>query len=447
MARESLGDTIAALATPPGKGGVGIVRISGSIVGDIARQFLGKVPAPRQATVQKFATPAGEIIDVGLALFFPGPHSFTGEDVLELHCHGSPVVLDMLLTQIIHFGARLARPGEFSQRAFLNGKIDLAQAEAIADLIDASTKQAALSASRSLQGVFSQRIQQLATQLMELRIYVEAAIDFPEEEIDFLSENNLTGKIQACLQELHLLSQSAKQGQLLREGMMVVIIGQPNAGKSSLMNALTQMETAIVTPIPGTTRDLIKETIHIDGLPVHLIDTAGIRLEADVVEQEGIRRAKAQLKLADRILLMRDVTCQELGEIETAILAEYGEKTTQIMNKIDLQGMPAKQQQGQIFLSAKTGEGLDLLFQHLKECMGYQEENAGQFIARRRHLEALQKTQHCCEQALRQLTEFRAGELVAHELWQAQEALGGIVGRITSDELLGHIFASFCIGK
>jgi tRNA modification GTPase len=325
--------------------------------------------------------------------------------------------------------------------------MDLAQCEAVADLIDAGTALAARSASRSLQGVFSRAIAELSSAMIALRVYVEAAIDFPEEEVDFLSEGNVLEKIEALLAQIRHLQKEAKVGQILREGLSVVISGAPNAGKSSLLNCLTRHETAIVTAIAGTTRDLIKETIQIDGFPLHVIDTAGIRNHADVVEMEGIKRAKEQQQLADRILLIVDASQNDLTEAETTILREHSHKTTIIMNKIDLAQIPPGLRDNKIYLSAKTGQGRDFLLAHLKECMGVMGVEAGNFTARRRHLEALQKTRFHCESAHTQLVKFKAAELVAQELRTAHEALGEIVGTVSSDDMLGKIFASFCIGK
>lgn len=448
---DELTDTIAAVATPQGRGGVGVIRISGPQVHAIASQLLGQVPKPRQAMLKKFQHPSGEVMDMGLALYFPKPNSFTGEDVLELQGHGGPVIMDMLLTVVLQHGARIALPGEFTQRAFLNGKMDLAQAEAVADLIEASTEQAALSASRSMQGVFSAKIESLANELMHLRMYVEAAIDFPEEEVDFLSEGHILEKIKDVIAKIHALQNGAKLGQMLKDGMSVAIVGQPNAGKSSLLNRLTQHETAIVTPFPGTTRDLIKETIQVGGFPVHIVDTAGIRDEADMIEAEGIKRAKNAARLADRVLLVVDSSKpMPFSDIETAILEEFTAKVAVVMNKIDLV-VGTKQDVNlfcseRIYLSAKTGQGMGALLDHLKICIGCQGQE-GSFIARRRHLEALNKTYTHCQQAQIQLVEFKAGELVAQELRLAQAALAEIVGKVTTDDLLGQIFASFCIGK
>jgi len=440
-------DTIAAIATPPGKGGVAIVRVSGPATSCIAQKILKKSLTPRVAQVCPFYDVGHEIIDVGLALFFKNPHSFTGEDVLELHGHGGTVVMSWLLDTIIAYGARVAQPGEFTQRAFLNDKIDLTQAEAVADLIDASTKQAALNASRSLQGIFSQRIHGLAEHMLKCRVYVEAAIDFPDEEVDFLSDHELQKQLDEICDQISLLLQQAQQGQLLKEGMRVAIIGQPNAGKSSLLNALTLQESAIVTPIAGTTRDLVKETIEIDGMPVHLVDTAGIRDGADIIEQEGIKRAKAQLEIVDRILLVIDSNSPTLSSMENEIVAQYPDKISILYNKIDLRGDTPSWTGSTLYLSAKTRQGLELLKAHLKKCMGYQSEEANGFIARKRHLQALEQAYAHCLEARHQLRKHRAGELAAQELNLAHRQLGEVVGKTTADDLLGQIFSSFCIGK
>jgi tRNA modification GTPase len=443
--------TIAAVATPPGRGGVGIVRVSGGLAGAIAAGLLGGVPPPRQAVLRRFRDDTGQAIDAGIALYFPAPHSFTGEDVLELHGHGGPVVMDLLLARVLELGARLARPGEFSERAFLNDKLDLAQAEAIADLIDSGTAAAARAAMRSLQGEFSQRIQALVEALIQLRIQVEAAIDFPEEEIDFLADGTIADQLRGILQQLAVLRAGATQGRLLRDGMTVVIAGRPNAGKSSLLNQLAGREAAIVTEIPGTTRDVLREQISIDGMPLHVIDTAGLRDSSDPVESEGIRRAWREIATADRILLMVDdrqgVTPADQvlrDKLPTAM------PLTLIRNKIDLSGRQPGIQQGawgaEVLLSAKTGAGLELVRQHLKDCMGYHSDE-GNFMARRRHLDALERADRCLDRARYQLEAARAGELVAEELRGAQNALAEITGEFTSDDLLGRIFASFCIGK
>ncbi len=447
MLNSPLTDTIVAVATAPGKGGIGVVRISGSKTDSIAKQLLSKQLMPRVATLCEFRNEEQLVLDKGVALYFPAPHSFTGEDVLELQGHGGPIVLDLVVSAVLAVGARLARPGEFSERAFLNNKMDLAQAEAVADLIDASTQQAARSAMRSLQGVFSESISHISKQLMQLRLYVEAAIDFPEEEIDFLSDGKILHKLSAVLAEISALQAKAKQGQLLKEGMSVVIVGQPNAGKSSLLNALTGQETAIVTPVAGTTRDLVKETIQIDGMPLHIIDTAGIREEAEEVEKEGIRRALLQQDLADRILLVVDVNSGSLSKVEQDVLTQFAHKTTLIMNKIDIAELPSGERENRLYVSAKSGAGLSVLRAHLKDCMGFQAIEGATFIARRRHLSAIAATLACCHRAKEQLVDFKAGELVAQELKMAQDALGEIVGKVTTDDLLGEIFANFCIGK
>ena len=382
-------DTIAAVATPPGRGGVGIIRLSGPQVPAISEQLLGKLPPPRLAGLHRFRHADGDAIDAGLAIYFPAPHSFTGEHVLELHAHGGPVVLDLLLGRVLRLGARQARPGEFSQRAFLNDKLDLAQAEAIADLIDSSTVQAARAASRSLQGEFSRRIQQLVDALIALRSYVEACLDFPEEEIDFLSDGQVQVRLAAIAEQLHAVEQQAHQGQLLREGMTLVIAGQPNAGKSSLLNALAGREAAIVTPIAGTTRDALKEHIEIDGMPLHIIDTAGLRDSSDPIEQEGVRRAWAQIEQADRVLLVIDDQ-RGRSPADQAILERLPHDLphTLVFNKIDLSGRaPGIHSQGahaELALSARSGAGVTELRSHLKQVMGYSEAAGGSFSARRR---------------------------------------------------------------
>lgn len=440
--------TIAAIATPPGRGGIGIIRISGALVSHIAEQLLGKIPSPRFATYATFRQEKEHVIDRGLAFYFPAPNSFTGEDVLELHGHGGPVVMDMLMREVIRLGAQMALPGEFSERAFVNGKIDLAQAEAIADLINASTEQAALGAMRSLQGVFSQKITEMSEKMQLLRMMVEAAIDFPEEEIDFLTKEDIVGKIQKLSDDMDWLLKETKQGELLQEGMSLAIVGRPNAGKSSLLNVLSHKNSAIVTPHPGTTRDLIKETIQLEGMPVHIIDTAGIRLDAEEIEQEGINRAKAQLPLVDRILLMVDASLDTpFSRIEEDIIENYSQKVTIVMNKIDIKGARAGEREGKIYISASQHLGIEALRSHLLQCVGFQGSESGMFIARRRHLVALEKTCQHIKAAHLQLVKYRALELCAQELRQGQEALGEIVGKVTTDDLLGQIFSTFCIGK
>jgi len=445
------GDTIAAIATPPGRGGIGVVRISGPACGRVAEVLLGGLPAPRKAVLRHFKTADGHVLDHGLALYFPAPASFTGEDVLELHGHGGPVVMDALLERVLDLGARLARPGEFSERAFLNDKLDLAQAEAVADLIDASSRQAARAAIESLQGGFSARVTALVEGLIELRIYVESAIDFPEEEIDFLADASIHQRLSALQRELTGILASAAQGRLLREGMTVVIAGQPNAGKSSLLNRLVDREAAIVTAIPGTTRDLLREYIQLDGMPLHVVDTAGLRDSPDEVEREGIRRARDELAGADRILLVVDDTAG-ITAADEALLADLpGQPAiTWIRNKIDISGRCAGLDETgrgvEIALSAHTGEGLEVLKGHLKHFMGFQSTVEGQFMARRRHLDALTRSRDCLARGGEHLA-AGAGELLAEELRTAQQCLGEITGEFTADDLLGRIFASFCIGK
>ena len=451
----SLEDTIVAQATPPGRGGVGIIRIAGPQVSHIAKTLLGKLPEPRTATFTTFRDENNSILDQGVALYFAAPNSFTGDDVLELHGHGGPVILDCLLRRILQLGARQAQPGEFSARAFLNDKIDLTQAEAIADLIDASSEQAARAAVRSLQGEFSQRIQQLVEALIQLRIYVEAALDFPEEEIDFLSDGKIAKQLATITEELLQVQNSARQGLLLREGMTIVIAGKPNAGKSSLLNCLSGQERAIVTDIPGTTRDVLREQIQIDGLPLHIIDTAGLRHSDDKVEQEGVRRALAEINKADKILLVVDAT--QSNDIDhNELLKEFfpndiEKPITIVRNKIDLLHETPKIKQEKTIatfsISAKTGLGIDLLRQHLKEAVGYNASIEGGFTARRRHLQALEIAQHHLAKGQQLLTVQRAGELLAEELRLAQQALSEITGEFRSDDLLGRIFSSFCVGK
>lgn len=446
----SSAETIAAIATPPGRGGIGVLRISGDKVSAIATGILGVVPPPRRAQLASFRDRDGRALDTGLALFFPSPNSFTGEDVLELQGHGGAVILDMVLARCLELGARLAQPGEFSQRAFLNDKLDLVQAEAIADLIDSGSQRAARAAMRSLNGEFSARASQLTQRLIDARMYVEAAIDFPEEEVDFLADAELSQRLDAIVSSTKEILASAQQGALLREGMTIVIAGKPNAGKSSLLNALAGYEAAIVTPIAGTTRDLLRERISIDGMPLHLIDTAGLRETNDVVEKEGIRRAHAEMAKADRILYMIDSTAgltnsdidEDLARLPSGIGA------TLVYNKIDIQ-LPAQRHAvlPSAFISAKTGEGLVELRSQLKESMGFDESSATTFSARRRHLDALRRADQHVHTALDLLKQRKAGELVAEELKLAQREVGEITGEFSSDDLLGKIFSSFCIGK
>ncbi len=447
-------DTIAAIATAPGRGGVGIVRVSGNKALEIAQTILGKTPTPRYAHYGPFYGQEGEVLDQGIALYFPNPNSFTGEDVLELQGHGGPVVLQWLLERVVQLGARLAEPGEFSKQAFMNDKLDLAQAEAIADLIEASSDQAARSAMRSLQGDFSREVNTLVEEMIQLRIYVEAAIDFPEEEIDFLSDGRVAGQLNDILSRLNRVFASAKQGALLREGMSVVILGRPNAGKSSLLNALSGKESAIVTDIAGTTRDIVKEEINIDGMPLHILDTAGVREATDQVEKIGIERAWQALDSADRVLVMLQAG-EAIHPEDQIILDKLPSNipVTLVRNKIDLidhQPMVELEEltgRTVIWLSAKHRMGLELLQEHLKTEMGYAQTEEGVFMARKRHLDALQTALSWVLNGKQQLEEFAAGELLAEDLRLAQEALSEITGRFTSDDLLGRIFTSFCIGK
>lgn len=450
-------ETIVAQATAPGRGGIGILRISGPQATEVAQTVLGKCPKPRMADYLPFKDSDGTVLDQGIALYFKSPNSFTGEDVLELQGHGGQVVLDLLLKRILKIdGIRLARPGEFSEQAFLNDKLDLAQAEAIADLIDATSEQAARSALKLLQGEFSNKINRLVDSVIYLRTYVEASIDFPDEEIDFLADGKIEANLRQIITQLEDVRREAKQGSILREGMKVVIAGRPNAGKSSLLNALAGRDAAIVTDIAGTTRDVLREHIHIDGMPLHIIDTAGLRDATDEVERIGICRAWDEIEQADRILLMLDSTDPDNQNLAKA-RSEFLEKlptnipVTIIRNKVDLSeesvGIEAVEGQTIIRLSAQTKQGVELLREHLKQAIGYQAGVEGGFIARRRHLEALEQAAQHLQIGLVQLTEFHAGELLAEELRLVQNALSEITGQFTSDDLLTNIFSSFCIGK
>ncbi|SDI92112.1 tRNA uridine-5-carboxymethylaminomethyl(34) synthesis GTPase MnmE [Billgrantia gudaonensis] len=448
-------DTICALATPPGRGGVGVIRVSGPLCRTIAEAVVEHYLSPRHAHYGPFRGEHG-VIDEGIALFFPGPHSFTGEDVLELQGHGGPVIMDLLLERCVQLGARLARPGEFSERAFLNDKLDLAQAEAIADLIEASSRAAAENALHSLQGEFSARVETLVERLIELRMYVEAAIDFPEEEIDFLADGRVAEMLDGVKTELASVRTAAGQGALLREGMNVVIAGRPNAGKSSLLNALTEQETAIVTEIEGTTRDVLREHIHIDGMPLHVVDTAGLRDTPDAVEKIGVARAWEEIEKADRVLLMVDAATTEATD-PMAIWPEFvarlpdPARLTLVRNKIDTShedaGLDLTTDHPVVRLSTKTGAGMDDLKAHLKTVMGYAGTTEGRFSARRRHLDALDRAREALDNGEAQLDGHGAGELLAEDLRQAQQALGEITGEFSADDLLGEIFGSFCIGK
>lgn len=445
----NLNDTIAAVATASGAGGIGVVRVSGALSQHIATQVLGACPAPRHAAYLPFYDAQHHLIDRGIAIYYQNPHSYTGEDVLELQAHGGTALMQILLTRCIELGARQAEPGEFTKRAYLNDKIDLAQAEAVADVINATTIEAAKSAIRSLSGEFSISINQVLAKLINLRMYVEACLDFPEEEIDFITQGKVAEKLSAITQELRAVFAKAKQGSLLREGMHIVLIGQPNVGKSSLMNQLSGEEVAIVTPIAGTTRDSIKNNIQINGLPLHIIDTAGLRDTEDEVEKIGIARTYQALENAQVALLLVDAA-RGIGETEKIVLNRLPQEINKIWvhNKIDTTNDSPKTNQilneTHIYLSAKTGEGIDLLKQHLLNIAGYQQNAEGVFMARTRHLNALiEVDKHLATAA----TQIQTAELVAEELKLAQEALSGITGEFTPDDLLGEIFSKFCIGK
>ena len=450
-------DTIVAQATAPGRGGVGIVRVSGPDAEAVAQIVLGKLPKVRYAEYLPFHDQHNDVLDQGIALLFKGPNSFTGEDVLELQGHGGPVVMDMLIKAILTIkNLRSANPGEFSERAFMNDKLDLAQAEAISDLIEASSEQAAKSALHSLQGEFSNKVNDLVESLIYLRIYVEASIDFPEEEVDFLSDGKIAKDLYQIIDNLSAVKEQAKQGAILRDGMKVVIAGRPNAGKSSLLNNLVGKESAIVTDIAGTTRDVMREHIHIDGMPLHIIDTAGLREGADEVERIGIERAWEEIRNADRILFMLDATttdAEDPHEIWPDFIEHLPKNVglTVVRNKADLTGESlavTEDHNHPVYrISAKTGLGVEDLKQHLKDIMGYQGNTEGGFMARRRHLEAIDRAEEHLLEGKIQLEEYKAGELLAEELRLTQQHLSEITGEFTSDDLLGRIFSSFCIGK
>jgi len=476
-------DTIVAVATAPGRGAISVIRVSGSAVAGIATAVLGTLPTPRTARLSRFLDAAGLSIDEGLALYFPAPASFTGEDVLELQGHGGAMITDLVLRRLLELDCRLARPGEFSERAFLNGKLDIAQAEAVADLIDAGTAAAARAAVRSMQGEFSARVLALQAHITELRAYVEAAIDFPDEEIDFLSAPALTERLARVFAAFTSITSAARQGALLREGLNVVIAGKPNAGKSSLMNQLVGDDVAIVTDLPGTTRDVLHQHLHIDGLPLHLVDTAGLRAAVDVVEAEGVRRARGEIERADRVLYLVDaqrldgaIASHPTAEAPTAdapiandrianngiandpinwaaefALLPRDVPITLVFNKIDLTGRPARLEADvvppRVYLSARTGAGMDLLRSHLKASVGYRDGESSALSARRRHLDALSRAERHVRSAADVLGSRGGFELFAEELRLAQRALGEITGDVTSEDLLEEIFGSFCIGK
>lgn len=437
-------DLIAAIATAPGRGGVGVVRVSGPDIDPLAIAILGRLPEPRRATFSRFFDGDGGVLDEGIALYFVAPHSFTGENVLELQGHGGPVVLDLILRRCVQLGARLAAPGEFTRRAYLNGKLDLAQAEAVADLIDAASGEAARSAVRSLSGAFSAQIAELVDALTRLRTLVEATLDFPEEEIDFLRDADAFGRLDAIDASLQAVRAQARQGALLREGLTVVLIGQPNVGKSSLLNRLAGFEAAIVTEQAGTTRDTVREVIQIEGVPLHIVDTAGLRETDDAVEKMGIARTWAALEQADLALLLVDAA-HGLGRQEAAILARLPDVTRlTVHNKIDATGEAPRAAGNEIWLSAKTGAGVDLLRGKLLESAGWQAAGEGAFMARARHLDALARAATHLAAARQSAAQL---ELLAEELRLAQAALSEITGEFTADDLLGEIFGKFCIGK
>jgi len=441
-------DTIVAAATPPGKGGIGVVRLSGPATEEIASRMLGVLPIPRHATIAEFCAADGSPVDAGIALYFPAPDSFTGESVLELQGHGGPLVMSLLVDAAVAIGARRAQPGEFSKRAFLNGKLDLVQAEAVVDLIDSGTAQGARAALRSLVGTFSKAVQDLQEQLTRLRLHVEAAIDFPEEEIDFLDDARLQEQITRCSDAFDALKKETRIGSILRDGFQVVIVGKPNAGKSSLLNALSGHEAAIVTELAGTTRDILRESIDIDGLMVELVDTAGLRDHPDLIEAEGIRRARAALKKADAVLWIQDATEPLENNHEEDIADNI--PVIVLRNKTDVtEEAPGTLSSDPLVLniSAKTGAGLDTLRDTIRQIAGYENLGEGAFTARRRHVDALNLAASHFEQGREVLLVDRAGELLAEELKLAQGALGEITGSFTSDDLLGRIFSEFCIGK
>jgi tRNA modification GTPase len=451
-------DTIVAIATAPGRGGVGVIRLSGSDLSAYIDGLIGSGRAlkPRQAHYASFYDAEGAVLDQGLVLSFPAPHSFTGEQVLELHGHGGPVVLDCLVNRCIELGARLARPGEFSERAFLNDKLDLAQAEAVADLIDASSTQAARSAVRSLQGEFSIKIRDFVERMIAIRVFVEAAIDFPEEEIDFLADNALREKLSLLRSDLERFLATAEQGALLRDGINLVLAGKPNAGKSSLLNALAGQEAAIVTDVAGTTRDVLREKINLDGVPLNIVDTAGLRETDDIVEQQGVLRAWGEIEKADAILYVVDAANQDKQPLESLwpeYFQRFPDKQPNIISIFNKQDLLQKDTSAystiekSIGVSAKTGTGLSDLKQLILKAVGYKEQAEGVFSARRRHLSAISKATQLVCHGIEQLEIANAGELLAEDLREAQRYLSEITGEFTSDDLLGVIFSSFCIGK
>jgi tRNA modification GTPase len=441
-------DTIVAAATPPGKGGIGIVRISGDDAEKLATALMGQIPEPRVATRATIRDNNGDEIDNGIALYFPGSTSYTGEPVVEFHGHGGPLVVASVIDAAVKLGARHAEPGEFSKRAFLNGKLDLVQAEAIADLIDSGTSQAARAALRSLSGSFSHAVENLQQQLVDLRLHVEAAIDFPEEEIDFLSDEDLLRKIEDCAEGFAKLQSEASIGRVLRDGLQLVIVGKPNVGKSSLLNLLSGQEAAIVTEVAGTTRDILREQIEIDGLAVELVDTAGLREDPDRIEAEGIRRAREALKNADGALWIQDASEEPGGELDEEIPDDI--PLIILRNKIDVTGDTpgvTKEDATTLNVSAKSGAGIDDLRSTIRRLAGYKDLGEGAFTARRRHVDAIARAHEHFRRGKEALEKNRAGELFAEDLRLSHETLGEITGALSSDDLLGRIFSEFCIGK
>lgn len=447
-------ETIAAIATANGPAGIGIIRVSGPLASAIAQKITGQCPAPRYAQYGRFLDEKNNIIDEGLVIYFPGPNSFTGEDVIEFQGHGGPIILDSLLQRIIRCGARFAKPGEFSERAFLNNKLDLTQAEAIADLIAATSEQAARSAMRSLQGEFSNAVHGIVEQLIALRMFVEAAIDFPEEEIDFLSDTRITQQLIEIKKQLHELKRKAQHGVILRDGIKLALAGSPNVGKSSLLNRLTGEDTAIVTPVAGTTRDVLRAEINIEGVRFHCVDTAGLRESQDIVEQEGIRRAENEIKQADLLLLILDHSQpSDFDDQFAATIESFSARKRLIIvrNKIDItqDKTTILEHDGNstVLISAKTGAGIDLLKEAILKMIGYQTTSEGNFSARRRHLLSIELAEKHLGIGEAHLSKERAGELFAEECRLAQNALSEITGEFRADDLLGKIFSTFCIGK
>ncbi len=440
-------DTICAIATPLGVGGIGIIRVSGPLCTTIAEQLLDVTLTPRRVFFARFLDDHGSTIDSGVALLFAAPASFTGEDVLELQAHGGPLILQLLMTRVLELGARPARPGEFSERAFLNNKLDLAQAEAIADLIESGTEAAARAAQRSLEGVFSNRVNLLLAELTSLRVFIEASLDFAEEEIDFLADSDTHQRLEQTIQTTRLLLDEARQGRLLRDGITIAIVGPPNVGKSSLLNILAGTDTAIVTDIPGTTRDVLRESISIEGIPVHFADTAGLRDATDVIEAEGVKRARAAVEGSDLVLLVLDLSDPGDSAQRRALELPPGIRCIQVWNKMDIAAGHNTDQVNQVNISAKTGEGIETLKTMIRDAAGLSASHEGVFSARKRHLDALRRTQQHLQTGKTQLGEHAAPELLAEELRFAHKALGEITGAFLPDELLGAIFASFCIGK